>query len=164
MIFLVTTGAILPFIDRIGRRTLLLSGSIICCCLHFIIAADMATLGHHVDEVNGNDSLKWEINGAPGKAMIAMSYIFVGVYGLTWAPTGWVYCSEVFPLKYRAKGVGLSAATNWIFNCKSSGGAVLTTSTNTMTVALAFFVAPAFTNIQWKTCESHLSSRPQTPY
>lgn len=40
----------------------------------------------------------------------------------------------MFPLKYRAKGVGLSAATNWIFN-----------------FALAFFVAPAFTNIQWKT-------------
>lgn len=95
VIFLVTTGAILPFIDRIGRRTLLLSGSIICCCIHFIIAADMATLGHHVDSIPGYPDLRWEINGAPGKAMIALSYIFVGVYGLTWAPTGWVYCSEV---------------------------------------------------------------------
>ena len=37
-------------------------------------------------------------------------------------------------MKYRAKGVGLSAAGNWIFN-----------------FALAYFVAPAFTNIQWKT-------------
>jgi hypothetical protein len=37
-------------------------------------------------------------------------------------------------LKYRAKGVGISAATNWIFN-----------------FALAYFVAPAFHNIQWKT-------------
>jgi hypothetical protein len=35
--------------------------------------------------------------------------------------------------KVRAKGVGLSAATNWIFN-----------------FALAYFVAPAFHNIQWK--------------
>lgn len=50
------------------------------------------------------------------------------------APAAWIYCSEVFPLKYRAKGVGISAATNWIFN-----------------FALAYFVAPAFTNIQWKT-------------
>lgn len=37
-------------------------------------------------------------------------------------------------MKYRAKGVGISAATNWIFN-----------------FALAYFVAPAFHNIQWKT-------------
>lgn len=61
-------------------------------------------------------------------------YIFVGIYGLTWAPVGWIYASEVFPLRYRAKGVGISAAGNWIFN-----------------LALALFVPSAFTNIQWKT-------------
>jgi len=135
VIFLVTTGIILPWIDRIGRRFLLLSGAIICCIIHFAMAATMAACGHHVEQVNGNENLKWEVtNKAAGKAVIAMSYIFIGIYGFTWAPTGWVYCSEVFPLKYRAKGVGLSAATNWIFN-----------------FALAYFVAPAFTNIQWKT-------------
>lgn len=32
------------------------------------------------------------------------------------APVAWIYCSEVFPLRWRAKGVGLSAATNWAFN------------------------------------------------
>lgn len=58
----------------------------------------------------------------------------MGIYGLTWAPIAWIYASEVFPLKYRARGVGLAAAGNWIFN-----------------LALAFFVPPAFTNIQWQT-------------
>ncbi|EAW13754.1 sugar porter family MFS transporter [Aspergillus clavatus NRRL 1] len=134
VIFLVTTGFILPYIDRIGRRLLLLSGSIICMALHFAIAGIMATYGHPVDEIDGNKNLRWEIDGTAGKGVIACSYIFVGVYGLTWAPTAWIYASEVFPLKYRAKGVGLSAAGNWIFN-----------------FALAYFVAPAFTNIKWKT-------------
>ncbi|KAM0699111.1 hypothetical protein Q7P36_001157 [Cladosporium allicinum] len=134
VIFLVTTGCVLPFIDRIGRRTLLLIGAVSSMILHYSIAAIMATQGRHVDQVDGNENLKWEVSGASGKAVIALSYIFVGVYGATWAPVGWIYCSEVFPLKYRAKGVGLSAATNWIFN-----------------FALAYFVAPAFTNIQWKT-------------
>jgi hypothetical protein len=106
VIFLVTTGIILPYIDRVGRRTLLLIGAISSLILHFTIAGVMATQGHHVDSVKGNDNLKWEVNGAPGKAVIALSYIFVGVYGFTWAPVGWIYCSEVFPLKYRAKGVG----------------------------------------------------------
>jgi hypothetical protein len=133
VIFLVTTGLILPFIDRVGRRTLLLIGATSAMILHFSIAGVMATYGHHVQSVAGNENLKWEVNGAAGKAVIALSYIFVGVYGFTWAPGGWIYCSEVFPLKYRAKAVGLSAATNWAFN-----------------FALAYFVAPAFTNIQWK--------------
>ncbi|OJJ54153.1 hypothetical protein ASPSYDRAFT_160968 [Aspergillus sydowii CBS 593.65] len=134
VIFLATTGVILPYIDRIGRRLLLISGAILCMIIHYTIAAVMAVHGNPVDEINGNASLKWEISGAPGKAVISLSYIFVAVYGLTWAPAAWIYASEVFPLKYRAKGVGLSAAGNWIFN-----------------FALAYFVAPAFTNIQWKT-------------
>ena len=106
VIFLVTTGIILPYIDRVGRRTLLLIGAVSSLILHFTIAGVMATQGHGVDSVEGNTNLKWEVSGASGKAVIAMSYIFVGVYGFTWAPVGWIYCSEVFPLKYRAKGVG----------------------------------------------------------
>ena len=134
VIFLVTTGAMLPIIDRIGRRQLLLGGAFICMFLHFTTAGVMAVHGVPVDQVNGNDNLKILIEGSPGKAVIALSYIFTGIYGLTWAPTGWIYCSEVFPLKYRAKGVGLSAATNWIFN-----------------FALAYFLPPSFENITWKT-------------
>lgn len=134
MIFLVTTGAILPIIDRLGRRPLLIGGAIICCIIHFTTGAVMASYGHAVDSVDGNDILKWSIQGPPAKAVIALCYIFVGVYGLTWAPIGWIYAAEVFPLKYRATGVGLAAASNWAFN-----------------LALAFFVPPAFTNIQWKT-------------
>ncbi|KAI1083688.1 putative MFS glucose transporter [Whalleya microplaca] len=134
VIFIVTTGIMLPYIDRVPRRFLLLSGAVVCMALHFAIAGLMANYGHPVDSIEGNANLRWEIFGPASKGVIACSYIFVGIYGFTWAPTGWIYCSEVFPLKYRAKGVGLSAATNWIFN-----------------FALAFFVAPAFTNIVWKT-------------
>lgn len=41
-------------------------------------------------------------------------FILIRTYlGVTWAPGAWIYCGEVFPLKYRAKGVGLAAAGNW---------------------------------------------------
>ncbi|KAI6812224.1 general substrate transporter [Hortaea werneckii] len=134
VIFLVTTGAILPFIDRIGRRQLLIGGALICMFLHFTTAGVMAVHSEHVQSVNGDTNLKMLLPETPGKAVIALSYIFTGIYGLTWAPTGWIYASEVFPLKYRAKGVGLSAATNWIFN-----------------FALAYFLPPSFKNITWRT-------------
>ncbi|KAF4555617.1 Sugar (and other) transporter-like protein 35 [Elsinoe fawcettii] len=135
VIFLVTTGLILPFIDRIPRRLLLLTGSILCMIIHFAVAGTMASYGRPVDNIGGNYNLKWELSqGNPARAVIAIVYIFVGIYGFTWAPIGWIYASEVFPLKWRAKGVGLAAAVNWAFN-----------------FALAFFVAPAFTNIQWRT-------------
>ncbi|KAI9147639.1 High-affinity glucose transporter [Paramyrothecium foliicola] len=133
VIFLVTTGAILPFIDRVSRRWLLIGGAIVCSVIHFTTGGVMASYGNAVDSVDGNDILKWSVTGAPAKGIIAMCYIFVGVYGLTWAPVAWIYAGEVFPLRYRAKGVGLAAAGNWSFN-----------------LALAYFVPPSFTNIQWR--------------
>ena len=87
VIFLVTTGLILPFIDRIGRRVLLLVGSILCMILHFAIAGTMASYGHYVQDIDGNTILRWRIGGHPAKAVIACSYIFVGIYGFTWVST-----------------------------------------------------------------------------
>lgn len=84
MIFVVTTGAILPKVDRIGRRLLLLSGSILCMALHFTIAGLMASRGHYVNQVNGDKNLRWVVHGAAAKGVIACTLIFVGVYGLTW--------------------------------------------------------------------------------
>lgn len=53
VIFLVTTGLVLPFIDRIGRRWLLIGGAIVCGILHFTTGAVMAVYGHPVDSVDG---------------------------------------------------------------------------------------------------------------
>ncbi|KAJ2890551.1 sugar transporter [Zalerion maritima] len=133
VIFLVTTGGMLPLIDRFERRMLLLVGAVLCCILHFATGGIMASYGESVDSVDGNDILKILVTGAPAKAIIALAYIFVGIYGLTWAPVAWIYCTEVFPLHHRAKGTGLAAAGNWAFN-----------------LALAFFVPPGFTNISYK--------------
>jgi len=52
--------------------------------LHFTIAGLMATDGHYVQKVAGNANLRWEISGAPAKGVIACSYLFVAIYGLTW--------------------------------------------------------------------------------
>ncbi|KAF2145430.1 uncharacterized protein K452DRAFT_305453 [Aplosporella prunicola CBS 121167] len=135
VIFLVTTGVTLCFIEKVGRRDLLLYGGILAMAFNFAVGGIMASYGHYVPELNNDPTIRWKMPSGPSsKAVIACSYIFIGIYGLTWAPAAWIYCSEVFPLKWRAKGVGLSAATNWIFN-----------------FALAFFVPPAFQNIQWKT-------------
>lgn len=113
VIFLVTTGAILPFIDRLGRRQILLCGSVAAAIVHFATAAVMAVYGYSVDGVPGGANLTWAVTGNPAKGVMALSYIFVAIYGLTWAPVGWIYSSEVFPLRYRAKGVGVAAASNW---------------------------------------------------
>lgn len=81
----------LPFIDRVGRRNLLLIGSVTCMVVHFIIAGVMASRGNPVSNVNGDYNLTWEIKGSSGMAVIAFSYIFTGIYGLTWVRQYFLY-------------------------------------------------------------------------
>jgi hypothetical protein len=49
-------------------------------------------------------------------AMVCMIYLYVIGYSASWGPTPWVYLSETFPTRLRSYGVGMGAATQWLFN------------------------------------------------
>jgi len=49
-------------------------------------------------------------------AMVVMIYLYVIGYSASWGPIPWVYLSETFPTRIRAYGVGVGAATQWLFN------------------------------------------------
>ncbi|KAJ3331519.1 hypothetical protein HDU76_002978, partial [Blyttiomyces sp. JEL0837] len=57
---------------------------------------------------NGNQNLAW---GA-----IFAVYGFLFFFASTWGPVVWSYQAEIFPLRVRAKGAGLSTMANWSFN------------------------------------------------
>ncbi|KAK3389769.1 general substrate transporter [Podospora didyma] len=42
--------------------------------------------------------------------------VYLFCYATTWGPGAWVLMGEIFPLQIRARGVGLSTATNWLWN------------------------------------------------
>lgn len=91
------------FVDRIGRRKLLLTGAIIMCISEFIVAAVGTALDSQVSS----------------KVLIAFTCVFIASFASTWGPLAWVVVSEIFPLRIRAKGVAISVASNWIFNFAS---------------------------------------------
>lgn len=53
------------------------------------------------------------------KAEIAFICLFVFFFATTWGPGAWIVIGEVFPLPIRSRGVGLSTASNWLWNCVS---------------------------------------------
>lgn len=125
----------LVYMDRWGRRPMFLYGAILMAIWLFANAGLMATYGHAAPPggLNNIPEQSWEIGGAPARAVIACTYLFVASYAPTWGPASWVYPPEVFPLRIRGKAVALTTSCNWIFN-----------------FALSYFVPPAFVNIQWK--------------
>jgi MFS family permease len=48
--------------------------------------------------------------------MVVLIYLYVIGYSASWGPIPWVYVSEIFPTRLRSYGVGMAAATQWLFN------------------------------------------------
>ena len=125
----------LYLIDKVGRRKLLLGGSITMMAMLFSVAGVMGSYGNSVPEVNRRSPQEsWVVKGPASKAIIALTYLFVASFSCTWGPVSWVYTAEVYPLRLRGKGAALATSFNWLFN-----------------FVLGYFVPVAFENIQWKT-------------
>ncbi len=120
------------FIDKTGRRTLLIWGSIGMAICHFVVGGLLDGYSRYVPGgVGGNHNVVIEVTGAPAAGVIAFSYLIIIVYALTLAPVAWVYAAEVWSLGTRAVGMSLAAVANWLFN-----------------FALGLFTPPALLNIK----------------
>ncbi|KAJ2634881.1 hypothetical protein GGF40_003932 [Coemansia sp. RSA 1286] len=110
---LATIPAIL-WIDRWGRRKTLMFGSLGCGVTYFIQAvATGATQNKTVDE-NGDVDLN--MPDGPSYLVIVMMYLFVISFAMSWGPIGWIYPSEIFPMRIRSKANSITTASNWLFN------------------------------------------------
>jgi len=126
----------LLYVDRWGRRPTLLVGAALMMTFLFANGGLLVSYGHYAgpNGVGNTPEASWSVTGAPSKAVIACSYLFVASFAPTWGPVSWIYPPELYPLRVRGKAVALTTSFNWAFN-----------------FALGYFVPPAFVNIQWRT-------------
>jgi len=89
-------------IERFGRRPLLIWGAFGMVVCQFIVAG----VGVGTDQ-----------NPSAVSAMISFICIYIFFFASTWGPGAWVVIGEIFPLPIRARGVALSTASNWLWNC-----------------------------------------------
>ena len=97
---LIFTVIAMTLIDRIGRKTLLLIGAV-GCALALAGVAAMFFAGTH------QDLLVWCLIG------------FIACFAFSQGAVIWVYLSEVFPTRVRAKGQSLGSLTHWLMNALS---------------------------------------------
>ena len=84
-------------IDKVGRRPLLLGGSIamVACLTACVVMLRSETRGHF---------LIWPLAG------------FIASFALSSGAVIWVYISEVFPNSVRSKGQSLGSSTHWVMS------------------------------------------------
>ncbi|WAO97325.1 MFS domain-containing protein [Fusarium falciforme] len=89
-------------IERFGRRPLLVYGGIGMFLMQYIIGAV------------GTAQPK---NETAVKGMIAVICFQIFFFATTWGPAAWVVVGEVFSLPIRSRGVAISTASCWFWNC-----------------------------------------------
>ncbi len=99
---LVATVVAMSLIDRAGRKKLLLIGSVGCAFCLAGVAWVFATASHQ-------GLLVWLLIG------------FIAFFSFSQGAVIWVYISEIFPNRVRAKGQSLGSFTHWATNAVVSG-------------------------------------------
>lgn len=103
-------------IERFGRRPLLIWGALGMLICEFIVGIIGVTAGKsHGTNADGSE----KVNTSAVSAMISFICIYVFFFASTWGPGAWVVVGEIFPLPIRSRGVALSTASNWMWNCVS---------------------------------------------
>jgi sugar porter (SP) family MFS transporter len=98
----------IALVDRVGRRPILLTGSIGMA----VSLGTMALAFSQADVVNNAPSLP----GAWGPVALVAANVFVVSFGASWGPVVWVLLGEIFPNRIRARALGVAAAAQWIAN------------------------------------------------
>jgi sugar porter (SP) family MFS transporter len=98
---LIATLVAMSVIDKFGRKKLLLTGTAgLACCLAAITAIFFT-----------HQHLNW---------LIWFLMIYIAMFAISQGAVVWVYISEVFPNRVRAKGQSLGSASHWLTNAAIS--------------------------------------------
>ena len=95
----IVTVFALFIMDKIGRRTMLIIGS---SGMAFALLVLSFTAKVHASMA--------------AYITIAALGLYIFFFASTWGPVMWIMIGEVFPLKIRGLGVGLSSVSNWTAN------------------------------------------------
>lgn len=116
VLILATIPAIL-YIDKLGRRFVLMIGAILMTLSMLIMGGTMGVHGYtHFNETTGAVQVIIP-NRTASSVIICFVYVFVASFAFSWGPTAWIYCTEIFPLSMRSKGTSITTAANWATNC-----------------------------------------------
>lgn len=134
----VTILAIL-LVDKVGRRPMLLVGSIV-----MTLALGMMALAFSFADVSSSGEVTLSAPWSP--VALVSANLFVVAFGATWGPLVWVLLGEMFPNRIRAGALAVAAAAQWVANFFIST-TFPTFSNISLTFAYGFYAACALLSL-----------------
>jgi len=99
----------IALVDRIGRRPILLTGSL-------AMAVSLGVMAVCFSQASTTAAGDVSLPQPFGVIAIIAANVFVVGFGASWGPLVWVLLGEIFPNRIRAKALGVAAMAQWIAN------------------------------------------------
>ncbi len=106
---IVTTLVAIAFVDKFGRKPLLLLGSL---GMTLTLGTMASTFGTAPVDAAGNPAL----SGSTGIVALVAANLYVFCFGFSWGPVVWVLLGEMFNNKIRSAALAVAATVQWIAN------------------------------------------------
>ncbi len=95
LINLVFTLVAIAFVDRLGRRPLLLAGTAVQA-LALLLVGWLFHTGQH------------------GPLLLGAVVLFIAAFAMAMGPITWIFCSEIFPNQIRGRAMSVAAFVIWV--------------------------------------------------
>ncbi|TNF36951.1 MAG: MFS transporter [Deltaproteobacteria bacterium] len=105
----VTTLIAIAYVDKFGRKPLLVIGSIGMVVSLGVMAYIFGTAPMGADGTP-------ELPGALGVIACVAANVYVFCFGFSWGPVMWVLLGEIFPNRVRGAALSVAGAAQWIAN------------------------------------------------
>jgi len=96
---MLSTIAAILLVDRLGRRPLLLGGSLLMAVALVILGIIFSHNGGHIAGLT-----------------LATLIVYIIAFALSFGPVFWLMSAEIFPTRVRAAGASISSFANWTAN------------------------------------------------
>ncbi|QHG17281.1 sugar porter family MFS transporter [Nostoc sp. ATCC 53789] len=106
---IITTLIAIAFVDKFGRKPLLIIGSI---GMTLTLGTMAYVFGNAPLDAAGNPAL----TGSAGTVALIAANLYVFCFGFSWGPVVWVLLGEMFNNKIRAAALSVAAAIQWVAN------------------------------------------------
>jgi SP family sugar:H+ symporter-like MFS transporter len=109
LVNILATLPAIALVDRVGRKPLLVVGSIGMAVTLGAMAAVFGTAGV------GPDGKPLLTHGAAVSGLLAAN-LYIVAFAMSWGPVMWVLLGEMFPNRMRGAALAVSGASNWAAN------------------------------------------------
>jgi MFS transporter, SP family, sugar:H+ symporter len=113
LINVISTVVAILIVDKVGRRPMLLAGSLGMTITLLVMAVSFS---QSMPAVSESGEATVALPGAWGPIALVAANLFVVSFAITWGPVVWVLLGEMFPNYLRAAALSVAAAAQWIAN------------------------------------------------